>query len=790
VKRMLFVLLAALLVAVCGVGRAHAAGGTYRVTAGGNQDWGPSSGGIDQTSSDPLSVTGTMTGDDNAVGHADYGLQAGPGIVRARMAGSVTVPSGLFYPFNPSTQAVSTTELTVAGPDGELNISVNVHVDGFLDTPVCGSGTTCGALAVYTSVGPFVRQAEFNTRGETRDNSLGLAFDPVPGGYHVHGDVIGTAFGVRTNTPTPITIVLNLSGRFAGSPALSTFGGNFDDPVRQLQVSFDPAKPVLNDIPAGYTVSGPNVVDNQWTDPFAPPPADVVVTSCAQLAQLTVVHGNLVIRNLAGCPTIAMPNLTRVDGDIIIEGIDAGSIVIGSETSVGGDLTIDGNTVDGAIDVSGTGGDLTIDENSVGGAIDVSGTGGDLTIDENSVGGAIDASGTGGDLTIDGNTVGDAINVGNGQIGGDCTIVDNGDAVVNAGGGVGGDLTIETGGDPFSGTTAGGSTSVTILGAGASMHVVLPAGAFDQPVAFTISRTSDTPPEAGTAADGSPAQIDPILGFRFAFDIPTLNADARLTFTVDLSALDAAERANLLNAIGAGTGTIAVKGDAPDAAFHAFAQCVDSQTPSANGCASVTLLNASGAPAAPNENPAFARFDGVAGHFSSYVVARVLQLDTTPPAITVPANVTVDATGPKGAPVAYSASAKDDHDTSPSLACTPASGTVFPIGDTTVACKATDAAGNTATARFVVHVRGASEQIVRLIDKTVAFLDLPALKPAAKAALQSAADATLARNPRAACLALNVYIAVVQNAPARAFTPAERSELIVDARRIKAVIGC
>ena len=44
-------------------------------------------------------------------------------------------------------QAVSTTELTVAGPDGELNMSVNVHVDGFLDTPVCGSAT-CGGLGV------------------------------------------------------------------------------------------------------------------------------------------------------------------------------------------------------------------------------------------------------------------------------------------------------------------------------------------------------------------------------------------------------------------------------------------------------------------------------------------------------------------------------------------------------------------------------------------------------------------------------------------------------------------
>ena len=147
---------------------------------------------------------------------------------------------------------------------------------------------------------------------------------------------------------------------------------------------------MLNDIPAGYTVSGPNVVDNHWTDPFAPPSGDVVVTSCAQLAQLTVVHGNLTIRNLAGCPTIALPNLTRVDGDLIIEGVDAGAIDIGSGTSVGGDLTIDGNTVGEAIDVSGTGGDLTIDENTVGGAIDVSGTGGDLTIVDNTVGEAID----------------------------------------------------------------------------------------------------------------------------------------------------------------------------------------------------------------------------------------------------------------------------------------------------------------------------------------------------------------------------------------------------------------
>ena len=378
-----------------------------------------------------------------------------------------------------------------------------------------------------------------------------------------------------------------------------------------------------------------------------------------------------------------------------------------------------------------------------------------------------------------------------GGAGGDLTIVDNGDAVVNAGGG-----RRRRPDDRDAAATRSRARppaarpSVTILGRRRVDARRAPGRCVRPPVGFTISRTSDTPPEAGTAADGSPALIDPILGFRFAFDIPTLNADARLTFTVDLSQLDAVGRADLLNAIGAGIGTIAVKGDAPGAAYKAFAQCVAPQTPAADGCVAVTLLNAAGVPAGPNENPAFARFEGVAGHFSSYAVVRVLALDSTPPVITVPTGLTVDATAPTGARVTYAASAHDNRDPAPTLVCTPASGSVFAIGNTTVSCLATDAAGNAATARFVVHVRGAGEQIAALISKTVAFLDLPSLKPAVRAGLQSAADSLVARNPRAACLGLNVYVAAVKLAPAKAFTAAERAELVADAIRIKAVIGC
>src|SRR5215813_7085787 len=103
-------------VALLACGSAHAAD-SFRIVAGGDQNWGPSSGAIDQTAATPLEATGTMTGDLNASGNVDYHLQAGPGIARLSMDGDVTVPSNLAYPFNPSLQAVASTELTFNGPD-------------------------------------------------------------------------------------------------------------------------------------------------------------------------------------------------------------------------------------------------------------------------------------------------------------------------------------------------------------------------------------------------------------------------------------------------------------------------------------------------------------------------------------------------------------------------------------------------------------------------------------------------------------------------------------------------
>jgi uncharacterized repeat protein (TIGR01451 family) len=164
--------------------------------------------------------------------------------------------------------------------------------------------------------------------------------------------------------------------------------------------------------------------------------------------------------------------------------------------------------------------------------------------------------------------------------------------------------------------------------------------------------------------------------------------------------------------------------------------------------------------------------------------------DSAPPTLVVPADMTVDATSPSGAAVSYSATASDDVDQSPAVSCVSASGNVFPIGTTMVTCTATDDAANSSSATFTITVRGAAAQVVALIDETLAYLGLSALPAALRAPLTAIANALVANNRPAACLALNAYRVVVAATPTRLLSAAEKAELRAGANRIRAVIGC
>ncbi len=169
---------------------------------------------------------------------------------------------------------------------------------------------------------------------------------------------------------------------------------------------------------------------------------------------------------------------------------------------------------------------------------------------------------------------------------------------------------------------------------------------------------------------------------------------------------------------------------------------------------------------------------------------RCRSFDASPPTLSLPAATTVDATGPAGATVSYSVSASDLVDSTPTLTCSPASGSVFPIGTTTVNCTATDDAGNFASGSFTVTVRGAAAQITALIAKTEALVDRPAIETALRVTLQAASQALAAKRKPAACAALAVYIIGVRAVPGGILSPAGKSELIADATRIRTVIGC
>jgi hypothetical protein len=78
--------------------------------------------------------------------------------------------------------------------------------------------------------------------------------------------------------------------------------------------------------------------------------------------------------------------------------------------------------------------------------------------------------------------------------------------------------------------------------------------------------------------------------------------------------------------------------------------------------------------------------------------------DTTAPAMTLPQDITKEATGPNGAQVSFEVSAQDDVDGPVDVSCNYNSGYAFPVGDTTVQCSATDEAGNEGTASFRVTV--------------------------------------------------------------------------------------
>jgi hypothetical protein len=146
----------------------------------------------------------------------------------------------------------------------------------------------------------------------------------------------------------------------------------------------------------------------------------------------------------------------------------------------------------------------------------------------------------------------------------------------------------------------------------------------------------------------------------------------------------------------------------------------------------------------------------------------------------------VNATSPSGASVSYDLHVRDNVGVT-SLSCQPASGSVFPVGNTPVECTAADAAGNSAVKSFSVNVISAHEQIGFLIEQ-IDDLGLPngSSQPVINQ-LRTAYDQTA--DGSAACKKVSDFLSMVQKKSSN-LSADEVAYLTAEGSRILDVMGC
>jgi uncharacterized repeat protein (TIGR03803 family) len=169
--------------------------------------------------------------------------------------------------------------------------------------------------------------------------------------------------------------------------------------------------------------------------------------------------------------------------------------------------------------------------------------------------------------------------------------------------------------------------------------------------------------------------------------------------------------------------------------------------------------------------------------------AIVTVADTTQPTISRPQNIETDATSPVGAVVSFQAPAASDNCTLASVTSSPASGSTFAIGDTTVVCTAIDAAGNQASSSFMVHVKGAAEQVNDLVVLVRSLGLHPGTANSLIVKLRAAASELRRGDDRAAFGSLEAFLNEVDAQTGKKFTAEQADVLMANATRICTVVG-
>jgi hypothetical protein len=158
----------------------------------------------------------------------------------------------------------------------------------------------------------------------------------------------------------------------------------------------------------------------------------------------------------------------------------------------------------------------------------------------------------------------------------------------------------------------------------------------------------------------------------------------------------------------------------------------------------------------------------------------------------LPKNITTDATSPQGAVVSYTPTVVDEDSPLPTANCSPISGSVFPIGTTTVTCTVSDSddTNSPVSGSFQVVVVGASGQVTSTISLVNSF-GLPAdIQAGFDTQLQAVQTDLTNNNPAQACSDLTAFINHIQAQSGKHLTVSQANQLLAAAKQVQAVLGC
>lgn len=216
-----------------------------------------------------------------------------------------------------------------------------------------------------------------------------------------------------------------------------------------------------------------------------------------------------------------------------------------------------------------------------------------------------------------------------------------------------------------------------------------------------------------------------------------------------------------------------------------------------DNCPGVGAVSRSGVPAG-NAFPVGTTtltYSATDAHGNTGTAAQVVTVvDNTAPVISCPADIVLEPTCPSGAIATFADATATDNCGVQSVARTagPASGSVFPIGTTTVTFTATDIHGNTASCSFTVTVK----TVLQTIDGLKAAVSAnQQLNPPQKNGLISKLDAArqhfLNGNQNGACSKLADFVNSTQNFIDHGdLSAATGNAWISTANHIRNTIGC